>query len=337
MKALLVLFAACVPSQDPIGETVFAVDTPDFGYNGTVGPTGHLARTSGSQIELRDPSGSVVWKTPCEGCVTRLVLDADANVYSVRPAMETSVLEKRSARDGELLWSRTVTAPRVTIVLDVTGTIWAVANRLGPIDFGGGAVDGEGTRWGRYAPTDGTFLASGAFEESYRFDSLLLPLPAGGLVGYTGALVASDEFGRTLWRIDDGGDNFVVHADGEVTYVDNHGSRPDVVRVDTQRTERWRRPFANRAALTPIVGGAVVAFRAVGLAGEEAVDATVIERLEADGGISREILSTTDAVFFTGAETDGYRFWVRGNGGIDLHDRTAEATTGGLLVGRHLP
>jgi hypothetical protein len=343
MKRLLVLLAACAPSQDPIGETMFAIDTGGP-LVAVVGPSGHIVRAD-STISLRDPTGALVWTKDCMGCRFRPAIDRDGNVYLSGQRGEMRFLEKRSAVDGTVEWSRQIPVLNSGVALDVNGAVWFLINGITPLDFGGGPVGGDGhkTRWGRYA-SDGSYLASGALDSAIDNTGRIIAI-SGGLVARDGidfGLIAFDDSGRTLWRVGREVEDFVSDADGELTIseynaADDIAGEPPVtlVRLDVQRSERWRRSFPNHIDLTPLLGGGVIVCGSTSLAGARSNDASFLEHVEPDGSSTREIF-VNQLYLATGAERDDYRFFVLGNGSIDLHDRTFDATLGGALVGRRI-
>jgi outer membrane protein assembly factor BamB len=318
-RVLFVVVAACAPSQDPIGETIFAVDADDTGTAGELGRGGHLARSArGGFFELWTPSGTRAWKRNCDSGCSRVAVDADGNVYSASPRAQSSqLLAKFSATDGALLWSREFTALNSTVALDASGNAWMLINSTTAIDFGGGPVGGGplATLWGRYAP-DGTYQASGAV--GFLLDTTRVgALPGAGLVASesaTFALVAFDDTG-ILWRVDREVHAFAVHGNGELTITERieadeaaGETRVELVRLDAQRAERWRRSLRSEVALAAIPGSSVVAAGTDSLAQNLSQDAAFFELFEPDGSSRSEILATY-VWFSSGPEADGFRYY----------------------------
>lgn len=312
MKHLLLMLAACAPNNQ-IGQTSVEVMAAQM-KDGIAGVTGHLARSTGTTVELRLPTGALAWSESCRGSCPELVMDDQGNVYGVSSSAGTEIFKRNV--DGALAWMR-VAGDTTHFTLDATGNVWVSVTSAQPIDLGGGAIGGGDTPflWARYAP-DGTHLASGTMEVF-----LIGPraLPGGGIVGVDSSsrhIVAVDDLGRTQWRIDERVDEVAVHADGEITAVTNIKDPISFVRFDADRNVRWRRSSSGEldldahVKLSPLPDGSIVFAGGDSLAGSIETDARFLEHIDRDSHPTREVLDSPVVQLYPSVGLDGFWFFA---------------------------
>lgn len=321
MKRLLVLLAACTPTQEPLGETLWTVKATNAGSSHQVGPGGHLARGI-TFLDLVSPDGVVVWERSCDGPCGVPAVDRDGNIYRISARnMTERTLTKHAAADGAVAWTRSIEVSDgvTSVAVDANQDVWWLTTSMTPVDFGGGPIEAAFRErpFGRYAP-DGTFQSGGSLPLLGR--SQLIPVPAGGFITNdtfdSGTIIAFDETGRITSRLERPPEHTVhdvaLHETGELSLVETDFSTKDrirsIVRFDADRVERWRRRCNGCEKITPITGGIALVSGGDGLVAGSS-DAQFLSRFDPDGHMRREIIDA-DFALYSGPVLDTYRLRI---------------------------